>query len=699
MHNSAQRLKRWIIQFAIFLAIVAPVVLVALYSYRHTQQTLTNTTLSLRQSTAALSAVLIEEKFDRLTDIGLSFSTRVQFRKLATEGNWDEAIAILENVPKNFPYIEAVFLTKPDGILTAITGPDKSIRGRSFVFRDWYKGVSKDWKPYVSEVYLRANEPKYNVIAVAVPIKSDNGIVVGILAMQVRLDTILSWSKGVTVGSDGFIFIVDKNGKVAAHPKFDLQKEIIDFSSVPVVQKALTGQQGVEITYNPIEKVERLAAFHGVNKYNWGVVATQPTRSAFADRNNTLRSLVTVYSFIVLLTCLLAFIVLITLNKLSQSKEKLRQAKAKDDAILESIGEGIIATDKKGEILFLNQAAQQKLGFNSSDAIGKRLTELLVMEDKDGNPIAEQNRPMNKALSTGQKVNATYFYTRKDGNKFPAAVTVTPILVGNAISGSIEVFRDITKELQLVKLKDEFVSVASHELRTPMTAIKGLISMIFEGDFGAVNENLKEPLNNIYNSTERLIHLVNDLLNVARIEAGRLKITLSEFNIKDVINETVRSLQPIANEKGITLGVQSNSVEIVQADMDKTKQILNNLIGNSLKFIDNGNITVATKTDGEQIQIFITDTGIGISKENQKLLFGKFTQISSQQEGRPTGTGLGLHISQKLAQKMGGYLWIEQSEVGRGTTFAFSIPIAKSQKADTIKKEIEQEVVTHPDQK
>lgn len=249
---------------------------------------------------------------------------------------------------------------------------------------------------------------------------------------------------------------------------------------------------------------------------------------------------------------------------------------------------------------------------------------------------------------------------------------------------------------ELDKLKDEFVSVASHELRTPMTAIRGLISMIFEGDYGPVSDNLKVPLSDISKSTQRLIILVNDILNVSRIETGKLKFALTYFDIGPIISEMGEQLMPIAIEKGLSLQVTKGSSSMVQADKDKVREILNNLIGNALKFTEGGGVSVSWEADADEVKVFIEDTGVGISAEEQLKLFGKFKQITTQQVGKPSGSGLGLYISRELARKMGGELWIEESKLRRGSTFAFSLPRAGSQMARMVAEKIMRENKPNP---
>lgn len=398
---------------------------------------------------------------------------------------------------------------------------------------------------------------------------------------------------------------------------------------------------------------------------------------------------------------LLLLLLLWSLSEIWRGAKKLDQRKARDEAILVSIEEGIFGTDKEGKILVMNQAAQNLLGWRFEELQGRSPYEVIVMEDEKGELIHESERPIIKSLATGDRISGVYHYYKRDKSKFPVGVTVTPIFLANDLIGTIEIFRDVTKEKEIERLKDEFVSIASHELRTPMTAIKGLVSMILEGEYGAYNENLKQPLTDIATSTGRLIALVNDLLNISRIEAGRVRFTLSPFPLADIVHQITSTLQPLTEQNGITLTVSQIPSITVQADADKVTQILNNIVGNAIKFTDSGSIMVSArvKEEEEMMHIFITDTGIGISQEDQRKLFGKFEQIHSQTNGRPPGTGLGLYISRELARKMGGDLWIEQSGVGKGTTFGYSLPLANTKKADTIKREIEREAQVHPDQK
>ena len=392
------------------------------------------------------------------------------------------------------------------------------------------------------------------------------------------------------------------------------------------------------------------------------------------------------------------------LEDLHTEREKLMRENIKDEAIFASIGEGLIVTDKLGKILIVNDAFEKLLGLSRSDVMGKDMIEVVPKYDEHNELIPKEKRSLAKVLAGEIKKGsvstliATHYYMRRDKTKLPIIGTVTPIVVNGVVVGAVQVFRDISKEKEVDQIKDEFVSIASHELRTPLTAIDGITSMLRDGEYGEISDNLKQPLKDINDSSERLIRLVNDLLSLSRLQAGRLKYTISEFELLPIVMDVVNALQPIAKNKGIELKTATVENITVQGGPDKVKQILNNVIGNALKFTDKGSIIVSTKTHEELAEISIQDTGIGISKEDQSKLFGKFQQLEKAQRIAP-GTGLGLHISRELARKMGGDVWLETSEVNKGSTFIFSLPIAETDLAKKTEQKIEQEIKMHPDQK
>lgn len=360
---------------------------------------------------------------------------------------------------------------------------------------------------------------------------------------------------------------------------------------------------------------------------------------------------------------------------------ELKKAKAKDDALLGSIGEGVIAINNEKKIILFNRSVSLLTNFLPTEAIGNYYSRILKFEYEAGRETVPD------FISAGLgglflNISGHLVLVSRNGKKIPVAHILTPIVDQNKqIIGVMVVLKDITNERQLENLKDEFVSIASHELRTPMTAIKGLISMIFEGDYGEIYPGLKEPLSDIASSTNRLIQLVNDMLDVSRIQGGRVKYVLSEIKIADLIQEIINLMKPLATQKGIELRFNQNKEETIYADINKVKQILSNLIGNALKFTDKGFIEIIYHSQNTSLLISVRDTGMGIMPEDQKKLFSKFQQITSAQMGRPVGSGLGLYISREFARKMGGDLWVSFSTPDQGSVFSFSVPLANTQLA------------------
>lgn len=361
-------------------------------------------------------------------------------------------------------------------------------------------------------------------------------------------------------------------------------------------------------------------------------------------------------------------------KQLADSLNQISAEKAKDEALLTSINDAVVAVDKEGRVILFNNAAAKLTGFSFNEALNNQYINILKIINEKGGTTEDIVKYAFLGI-LNHKVQHLAIVS-KNGVQIPISQSIGPIFdSARKISGVVIVLRDTTKERELEKIKDEFLSIASHELRTPMSAIKNLISMIFEGDYGEVNQNLKEPLTDIGSSTERLIQLVNDMLDVSRIESGRLKLALEDVNIKEITEEVVRSMQPLVQQGRVKLVMENVEDALVRTDPGKVKEVLNNLIGNAVKFTDAGQITVSSKRAEGLICISVTDTGVGISKEDQPKLFAKFSQINTDQFVRPAGTGLGLYISREFTRKLGGDLWIESSEAGGGSTFTFSLPI------------------------
>ena len=232
---------------------------------------------------------------------------------------------------------------------------------------------------------------------------------------------------------------------------------------------------------------------------------------------------------------------------------------------------------------------------------------------------------------------------------------------------------------RLDEAKSEFISIASHQLRTPLSEIKGLISLLDDNIAGPLNPKQKEYMDLLNVANERMINLVNDLLNISRIEQGRLQLNFQKVNLGTLTAEICKGLMVNAKQRKQNLSIFiDQNLPYVVADPEKTKEIISNLIENALKYTpDGGTIQVRASANATGCWVLVKDTGVGIAKAKQKDLFQKFSRIENSLTQKTTGTGLGLYTVKQLVEKQNGQVWVE-SEEGKGSTFAFVLPLAKN---------------------
>jgi PAS domain S-box-containing protein len=361
-------------------------------------------------------------------------------------------------------------------------------------------------------------------------------------------------------------------------------------------------------------------------------------------------------------------------NALLNVMADLREASARDEAILASIADGVIVVNRSGIIILMNHSAEELLGWKVSESVGKKWYQILKREDEAGNPISPDKGAISAALSGTTTVISSYYYVRKDGTRFPVDRSVSPIVLEKKVVGAVNVFRDITQRKEVDKMKDEFMDIAAHDLRTPAAAIRGFISRVLDGDAGEISAKAKELLNEAYKGNMRLINLVDDFLTVSRLERGKIKINPRAGDLAKVIETSVNELSDLAESKGLTIKYKKVKLPVCLFDEERIIQVLNNLIGNAIKYTEKGGITIEHTINKNEVITHIADTGIGISSDLQKQLFRKYSKGS--ESASRSGLGLGLYISKLCIEGSGGKIWVKSKE-GKGSTFSFSLPIAK----------------------
>jgi PAS domain S-box-containing protein len=362
------------------------------------------------------------------------------------------------------------------------------------------------------------------------------------------------------------------------------------------------------------------------------------------------------------------------LEDVEESKHSIEQEKAQDEAILESIGEGLVAIGPDYRIRLMNEQARQLLGLGTKDVTGLLWTDLIKIQNGKQENLSLEHWPFYKALKENKKVfSSQYNIVRPNGTAFPAAMTSAPILQGDAKQGVITVFRDISKEKEIEKAKSEFVSMASHQLRTPLSAINWYAEMLMDEDAGKINEEQKAYLNEIKSGNQRMISLVNGLLDVSRIELGTFTIEPVPTDIRNIADSVIAELEPLISEKELHVIKEYDSrVPEVNLDPNLTRIILQNLLSNATKFTGKkGKIGAKITNLDKSVLIEISDTGMGIPKKQQGEIFTKLFRADNVKDIQ--GTGLGLYIIRSILKQAGGKIWFESKE-GKGTTFFLEIP-------------------------
>lgn len=370
------------------------------------------------------------------------------------------------------------------------------------------------------------------------------------------------------------------------------------------------------------------------------------------------------------------------LDDLRVEKEVLAKMKVKDDALLSSIGDGVIAVDPDKKIILMNKAAENILGWKINDVIGKNYDEIVILEDENG-AITSDKMPIAKVLLnsittsvTPAVISASLYIVCKNKIKIPVAITVSPVVLDNTVIGAIEIFHDISHEKEVDKAKSEFVSLASHQLRTPLTAISWYTEMILKGDVGKIDPKQKKYLDEIYKGNKRMIGLVNTLLNVSRIELGTFAILPQKIKIQGVLQEMVREIKHLATDKKIKLveNYEKNLPEII-IDPKLIQIISENLLSNAVKYTPHGGqVSLMVMKKGPSLLISVKDTGYGIPKKQQSQVFKKLFRADNIRTKDTEGTGLGLYIVKAIIVELNGKIWFDSVE-NEGSTFFVEIPL------------------------
>lgn len=376
---------------------------------------------------------------------------------------------------------------------------------------------------------------------------------------------------------------------------------------------------------------------------------------------------------------------------------KSKETITEQEAILASIGDpimGLVVVNKNGKIIHVNEGFGVLTGWKREEVIGKFLVKVIPREDENRKRIPFKQRILSEVLSgktittittpvaAGIEKLPTFYYVRKDKSRFPASSVISPILFNKKITGAAEVFYDITKEKELERIRIDFLSLASHQLRTPLSGTKWLIETMYKGLVGEMTKKQKEYLDDIYKVNEQMIKLVSDILSTLRLESEAALIKKEKISVASLFKDILISVTAAAKERKVAIQNPSNHrTPIIEMDPEILKSILRSFLSNAISYSRPGQkVILDVKEESGAVVFFVRDFGIGIPKNEQKRMFERFYRASNARALKPTGTGLGLNIAKVLAEKIGAEISFK-SEENKGSTFYLRIPKRSSRGA------------------
>ena len=374
----------------------------------------------------------------------------------------------------------------------------------------------------------------------------------------------------------------------------------------------------------------------------------------------------------------------------SSLENKLSAVESKSDVVINAIDDGVLAISKDGNIELINPSAQQIIGWDQGDALGLNWKSVLKLVTSDGKDVEDLENPIAQSLSKNQPThNDKLFLLTSSEKRILVSIVSSP--VGTDGEGIIVVFRDITKEKAEEREQAEFISTASHEMRTPVASIEGYLGLALNPATAHIDEKARDFITKAHESAQHLGRLFQDLLDISKVEDGRMKNNPKIINVNEFLKDIFDGLATKANEKQLNYifmpdiideGKEKSLQPIFYAniDPDHFREVVSNLIENAIKYTPSGEVVVNVTGDDKQISVSVKDSGIGIPAEDIPHLFQKFYRVDNSDTREIGGTGLGLYLSRRLAEAMSGNLRVE-SKYKEGSTFYLEIPRMSSSEA------------------
>ncbi len=501
------------------------------------------------------------------------------------------------------------------------------------------------------------------------------GVLVGVLPVGAVAD----WVRHINVGPDRYLYILDGTRKVVFAPP-NGPFNAVQIAALPAAADALGGRTGSGEFVSAIQIESEAISYAPLPEEVMALLVVRPVRFGFYIYKVFYDKLALIAVIIFLLAVATGLLLRAAFRYYQRYNREVESGRSKTEALLGSIGDGVFAVDAEGRIIEFNRAAAALTGVTASAALGRPYEQVMTLSE-GGAEGAAGTDAVRQTILQGRTFRSLRDLTlvRRDGSRLPITLSAAPVRDDQGgVAGCVVVFSDASQEREVDRMKNEFISIASHQLRTPMTGVKGVLSLLLDEVLGPLNPEQQAYLRRAYDSNERLIALVNDLLNISRLEQGSLQLRSEPVAVADVVSGLASDLQVRAARYQVTIRVdppQPNAAEcVVPGDAVRLREVFANLMDNAVKYTpEHGTVTVRTRAEGPRVAVEIIDTGVGIPADKMPTLFQKFNRIQNPLSGREFGTGLGLYFARSVVELHRGTIEVE-SVPEKGTTFRVSLP-------------------------
>lgn len=645
-------------------------------------------------TTATIGTTYVDRELRSVAELVSAYAQRRSLVAAASGKPADTPLAAnLAELRTSRPDLTATSLVDRSGRIVAISPARPDLIGRDFSFRDWFQGVTRTQRSYVSEVFQSPVNANLRTIAVATPVRSAAGATIADINVAVTTDGIQRYVDRFQGEQGVSLTVTDQRGNIVAAPGL-APGVISNVAGAADTGAALEGRAGTVTYGDGGDRV--LSGYARVPDIGWTVSATVPADTAFASVSRLRMTVLAIAAFLAVVVLGFFLMLLRADRERDRVAAGLRESEENTRRVVESAMESYLALDATGRITDWNGQAERTFGYTREEAIGRRI-ESTVVPARLRDAFRTGLEPFLSGGSDTQRGDGRLELTAagRDGREYPVEVSAWSVATSDgrrlnvfvhdisdrkaAEARLVEAYErerlTVAKLQDLDRAKTDFMSSVSHELRTPLTSIIGYLEMLTDGDAGQLTAEQTQLITVVVRNSDRLMELIADLLTLSRIESGAFHVKIARVRLADLAEQVRETMAPSIAKRHIDLAVVVDpDVGEVLADAVQMERVLSNLLTNAVKFShDRGRIDLHARRRGDEVVVTVADDGIGVPEDELPLLFDRFFRATSAQDRAIRGTGLGLSIVQSIVTQQGGTIDVA-SEPGRGTTVTFTVP-------------------------